>query len=58
MRRSVGNLRNGILSLLNGRHEHATDRHKATMEFDREGSAVGMREIVDYGKPWRAKDWQ
>ena len=56
--RSVGNLRNGIPSFLNGRHEHATDRHKATMEFDREGSAVGMREIVDYGRSRRAKDWQ
>ena len=56
--RSVGNFRNGILCFPNGRREHATDRHKATMEFDREGSAVGMREIVDYGKPWRAKDWQ
>ena len=56
--RSVGNLRNGIPSFLNGRHEHATDRHKATMEFDREGSAVGMREIVDHDRLRRAKDWQ
>ena len=56
--RSVGNLRNGVLCFPNGRREHATDGHKATMEFDREGSAVGMREIVDHDRLRRAKDWQ
>ena len=56
--RSVGNLRNGILSFPTGRHEHSTDRPKATVEFDRESSAVGMREIVGYGKSRCAKDWQ